>query len=65
MPFIAKLLGGGVGCIAAIFIVLIVVLLSAMFWGWPIMVICGACGWHIPFWPVSVALGLIPTFLVG
>lgn len=57
--------GLGLGCIGMMFVVCLVILLSAMFWGWPIMVIAGACGWNIPFWPVSVALGLIPTFFLG
>lgn len=57
--------GLGLGCIGMMIVVCIILLLSAMFWGWPIMVIAGACGWHIGYWPVSVLLGLGFSFIAG
>ena len=53
------------GCLAILAIVLGVLLIGSMFWGWIIMVIAGMFGWNFAFWPNAVALGFLFSCLAG
>lgn len=65
MPLLKGLSGLGLGCVGMILVVVVMLFLSAFFWAWPIMVICGALGWNIGYWPASVLLGLGFSFIAG
>lgn len=65
MPIFKFVTGGSLGCLAILAIVAVVLFCSALFWGWPIMLVCGALGWHIGYWPASVLLGLGFSFIAG
>lgn len=47
--------------IKAVLLVLVLVVLYSLFVGWLFMLGAGACGWHIPLFPV----GLIFGFAIG
>lgn len=55
---------GGLGIVAVILILVAVLTISALTWGWLLMVIAGAAGWHIGFGTAFV-IGIGITILVG
>ena len=65
MPLLKFITGGSLGCLGLLVMLSVILGASALFWGWPIMVIAGAFGWHIPYFWASVALGLGFSFIAG
>jgi len=55
----------GNGCLAVIIVIALVWVISAFWWGWLFMVITGACGWHIPYFPTGVAFGFLLSMVLG
>lgn len=55
----------GADLILGLAIVAIILALSACFWGWIFMLIAGACGWHVGFFPIAFFIGLGISLVAG
>lgn len=55
----------GVSLTVVLVVTGIILALSAAFWGWIFMLIAGACGWHVGYFPVSFFIGLGISLVAG